>query len=43
VTWSTFEAPPMQIEICTGKEMAIVAMLEAEARDEAKGQLQPSR
>jgi hypothetical protein len=42
-TWSTLEVAPMQIEICTGKEMAIVAMLEAEAREEAKGQLQPGR
>ena len=36
ITWSTLEAPPMQIEICTGKEMAIVAMLEAQAREEMR-------
>lgn len=42
-TWSTFEAPPMQIEICTAKEMAIVAMLEVEAREEIEQQLQPVR
>jgi hypothetical protein len=36
ITWSTLEAPPTQIEICTGKEMAIVAMLEAQARQETR-------
>ncbi len=36
MTWSTLEVPPMQIEICTGKEMAIVAMLEAQAREETR-------
>ena len=43
ITWSTLEAPPIQIEICTGKEMAIVAMLEAQAREEMREQLHPSR
>ena len=43
ITWSTLEAPPMQIEICTGKEMAIVAMLEAQAREETREQLRPVR
>ena len=43
ITWSTLEAPPMQIEICTGKEMAIVAMLEAQAREETREQLRPNR
>jgi hypothetical protein len=43
ITWSTLEAAPMQIEICTGKEMAIVAMAEAQAREEMRQQLQPSR
>jgi hypothetical protein len=42
-TWSTLEAAPMQIEICTGKEMAIVALMEARAREEIEQQLQPSR
>jgi hypothetical protein len=43
MTWSTLEAPPMQIEICTGKEMAIVAMLEAQAREETREPLRASR
>jgi hypothetical protein len=43
ITWSTLEAAPMQIEICTGKEMAIVAMVEGQACEEMKEQLQPSR
>ena len=43
ITWSTLEAPPMQIEICTGKEMAIVAMLEAQAREETREPLRASR
>jgi hypothetical protein len=43
ITWSTLEAAPMQIEICTGKEMAIVAMVEAQAHEEMREQLQPSR
>lgn len=42
ITWSTLEAVPMQIEICNGKEMAIVAMQEAQARREIQEQLQPS-
>ena len=42
ITWSTREAAAMQIAICTGKEMAIVALLEARAREEMKEQLQPS-
>jgi hypothetical protein len=43
ITWSAREAVPMQIEICNGKEMAIVAMLQAQAREEMKEQLQPGR
>ncbi len=43
ITWSTLEAPPMQIEICTGKEMAIVAMLEAQAREETREPLRLGR
>ena len=43
ITWSTLEAPPMQIEICNGKEMAILAVLEAQAEEETKAQSQPSR
>jgi hypothetical protein len=33
----------MQIEICNGKEMAILAVLEAQAQEETKAQSQPSR
>ena len=43
ITWSTREAAPMQIEICTGKEMAVLAMQAAQAREELKEQLAPSR
>jgi len=43
ITWSARETVPMQIEICNGKEMAIVAVLEAQAREEMKEQLRPSR
>jgi len=43
ITWSTLEAAPMQIEICNGKEMAILAVLEAQAQEETKAQSQPSR
>ena len=43
ITWSTLEAAPMQIEICNGKEMAIVAMLEAQAREEMREQPQADR
>ena len=40
ITWSSREATPMRIEICTGKELAIVAELEARAREEMREQLQ---
>ena len=30
ITWSARETGPMQIEICNGKELAIVAMLETQ-------------
>jgi hypothetical protein len=43
ITWSTLEAAPMQIEICTGKEMAVVAMVEAQAREEVREQRRPNR
>jgi hypothetical protein len=43
ITWSARENVPMQIEICNGKEMAILAMQEAQAREELKEQLKPSR
>ena len=33
----------MRIEICTGKEMAIVAELEARAHEEMREQLQAQR
>ena len=42
-TWSTLEAVPMQIAICTGKEMAIVAMLEAQTSGETGEQLRAGR
>jgi hypothetical protein len=41
ITWSTLEAAPLQIEICNGKEMAIVAALEVQTRAEMREQLQP--
>ena len=43
ITWSTREAAAMQIEICTGKEMAIVALREARAFEEGRGPPPPSR
>jgi len=43
ITWSSREAAPMRIEICTGKEMAIVAELEARAHEEMREQLQAQR
>ena len=43
ITWSARETVPMQIEICNGKEMAIVAMLEAQAREEMREQPQADR
>jgi hypothetical protein len=47
ITWSTRDQTPMQIEICNGKEMAVIALQEAQARakikEELKGESQPSR
>lgn len=43
ITWSARDPVPMQIEICIGKEMAIVAMLEAQAREERSELARPSR
>jgi len=43
MTWSTREAAPMQIEICTGKEMAVLAVQAAQAREELKEQPAPRR
>jgi len=43
ITWSARETVSMQIEICNGKEMAIMGMLEAQAREAMKEQLQSAR
>ena len=43
ITWSTGEAAPMQIEICTGKEMAIIALLERQTHRELKDHQGSSR
>jgi len=43
MTWSTLEAAPILIEVCNGKEMAILALEEAKARADTTEYSQPSR
>jgi hypothetical protein len=43
ITWSARENGPMLIEICNGKEMAIVALFEQQTRRELKESPPPSR
>ena len=43
MTWSTREVAPILIEVCNGKEMAIIAIEEAKAREDTTDYSPPSR